>query len=209
VHELLGAADPGAEPGGTEQFMHCVGDLVVRGERYDVDCFAARDRSWRQVRTEDQGGARPMPPVGWSPMYFGQDLVFNQISFEPEDTAPAWSGLFTVPSDAPTHHYAWVYSDGEVREITKVRRDVLEYHPSSYVAIKQEIEAEDEDGRSYRFTGDAIAASAIPAWPNAGFNDSVFRWEDERGRVTHCTYQELWADTYQRAMTQRSRRAPA
>ena len=44
---------------------------------------------------------------------------------------------------------------------------------------------------------------------DAGFNDTVFRWEDDRGRVTHCTYQELWADTYQRAMTQRSRRAPA
>ena len=192
--------DPAREPGGTEQFMHAVGEVVVRGERYDVDCFHARDRSWRQVRKETQGGARPIPPVGWPPMYFGPDLVFNQISFEAPDTNPAWTGIFELPEGAPTHHYAWVYDGTDVHEVVRVRRDVLAYHPTNHVATRQEIEAEDEHGRIYRFSGEAIAVSAITAWPNAGFNDTVYRWQDEQGRVTHCTYQELWADTYQRAM---------
>jgi hypothetical protein len=197
--------DPARSPGGSEQFMRCTGEIVVDGERHAVDCFTPRDRSWRQVRTEQQGGAVPVPPIGWSPMCFGEDLIFNQISIEAPDTDPAWSGLYDVPADRPTHHYAWLYSDGDVRAITRVRRNVLEYHPEMHAALRQEIEAEDEDGRIYRFTGEAIAMAAIPAWPNAGFHDTVYRWEDEQGRVAHCTYQEIWSDKYQRAMNDRAR----
>jgi hypothetical protein len=202
-------ADPARQPGGSEQYMHCVGEVTIRGETFSVDCYAPRDRSWRQVRTEDQGGARRMPPIGWSPMYFGEDLIFNQVSFEPADTDPAWSGLFELPEGAPTHHYAWVYSNGEVREITRVRRNVLAYHPRTHVAIRQEIEAEDEAGQIYRFTGEAIATATVPCWPNAAFNDTVYRWEDETGRVSHGTYQELWNDDYQRAMNERAHRGAA
>lgn len=197
--------DVARSPGGSEQFMHCVGSLQIRGESFDVDCYAPRDRSWRQVRTEPQGGAAPVPPVGWSPMCFGEDLIFNQISIESPDTDPAYDGVYAVPAGRPTHHYAWVYSDGEVREIKSVRRNVLEYHPEMFAALRQEVEAVDASGRSYRFAGEAIAMAAIPAWPNAGFHDSVYRWEDEHGRVTHSTYQEIWSDRYQRAMNQRAR----
>jgi hypothetical protein len=196
----------GGSPGGSEQFMHCVGELVLHGERYEVDCYAPRDRSWRQVRTEQQGGAVAMPPIGWSPMCFGGgDLIFNQVSIEAPDSEPAWKGIYDVPEDRPTHHFAWVYAGGEVREITRVRRSVLAYHPVLHMALKQEIEAQDAGGTIYRFVGEAIAASPIPAWPNAAFFDSVFRWEDEQGRVAHSTYQEIWFDKYQRAMHERAR----
>lgn len=195
--------DPGRSTGGSEQFMHCTGELVVTDRRYDVDCYAPRDRSWRQVRTEAQG-AVVSPPVGWSPMYFGDDLIFNQVGVEAPDTQPAWSGLYDFPADRPTHHFGWVCSNGKVREVVRVRRDVLEYHPVMHAACRQEIEAEDEDGRLYHFRGEAIAMAALPAWPNAGFHDSLYRWEDEQGRVAYCTYQELWFDTYQRWMKARS-----
>ncbi|WP_320671848.1 DUF7064 domain-containing protein [Patulibacter defluvii] len=193
------------EPGGSEQFMHCVGELVLDGERFAVDSYYPRDRSWSQVRTEVQGGQAPIPPVGWSPMCFGEDLIFNQISFESPDADPAWAGHFQIPDGAPTHHFAWVVLDGEVREITHVRREVLEYHPESFMAMRQLVEARDEQGAEYRFSGEAIAAATLPAWPNASFHDSVYRWEDDQGRIAHCTYQELWADRYQRAMKRRFR----
>ena len=194
--------DPARQPGGSEQYMHCVGELTLRGERHAIDCFAPRDRSWRQVRVERQG-AVPVPPVGWSPMYFGPDLIFNQISFEAPDTDPAWEGVYTVPPGRPSHHYAWVVRDGETREITRVRRNVLEYDADIHMAARQEIEAEDEAGDVYRFRGEAIATATLPAWPNASFHDSVYRWEDEQGRVAHATYQEIWFDDYQRAMRER------
>jgi hypothetical protein len=193
--------EPSREPGGTEQFMHMTGELVLHGERHVIDCYAPRDRSWRQIRVEKRG-AVPVPPVGWSPMYFGPDLIFNQISFEPLDTDPAWTGLFEV-GNRPSHHYAWIQLGEETREIVRVRRNVLEYHPTIHLPIRQEIEAQDETGTTYRFTGEAIACASLPAWPNTSFHDSVYRWEDEEGRVAYATYQELWFDTYQRAMKKR------
>lgn len=193
--------DASREPGGTEQFMHMTGELVLHGQRHVVDCHAPRDRSWRQIRVEKRG-AVPVPPVGWSPMYFGPDLIFNQISFEPLDTEPAWAGLYEV-GNRPSHHYAWIQLGDETRAVTRVRRNVLEYHPVIHLPLRQEIEAEDETGATYRFRGEAIACAPVPAWPNVSFHDSVYRWEDGSGRVTHATYQEIWFDTYQRAMKRR------
>lgn len=198
----------GTQPGGSEQFMHMTGRLVLDGTTYPIDCYAPRDRSWRQVRVEKRG-AVPSPPVGWSPMYFGPDLIFNQISFEPLDTDPAWQGLYNV-GDRPSHHFAWVQRSDETRAITSVRRNVLEYHPRLHMALRQEISAVDEKGEEYSFRGEAIAAASIPAWPNCSFRDSVFRWEDPQGRVTHSTYQEIWFDTYHHAMMRRAAQpAPA
>lgn len=186
------------DPGGSEQFMRVTGRLLLNGTEHEVDCFAPRDRSWRQIRVEKRG-AVPSPPVGWSPMYFGPDLIFNQISFEPLDTGPRWAGLYEV-GNRPSHHFAWILRGDESRAITAVRRDVLEYHPVIHMAMRQEITATDERGETYRFHGAAIASASLPAWPNVSFHDSVYRWEDEQGRVTHSTYQEIWFDTYQRAV---------
>jgi len=140
-------------------------------------------------------------------MYFGPDLIFNQISFEPLDTDPAWAGLYDV-GDRPSHHFAWIQRGEETRSINWVRRDVLEYHPRIYLPTRQEITAEDERGEVYRFHGEAIACASLPAWPNTSFHDSVYRWTDEQGRTTHATYQELWFDDYQRRMKHRALAAP-
>jgi hypothetical protein len=185
--------------GGSEQFMHCVGELVLRGQTHAVDCYAARDRSWQQVRVETPG-AVVTPPVGWSPMYFGEDLVFNQISFEALDTRPVWERWFDVAPDRPEHHYAWIQVDGELRAIRRVRRKVHARHPHLYAATRQEIETEDDTGQVFRFRGEAVAMAPIPSWPNAAVRDSVYRWEDEAGRSTYCTYQEMWFAPFQQGM---------
>jgi hypothetical protein len=211
-HVMPGEEDHHASidgPGGTEQIMHCVGALTLHGERFDVDCHAARDRSWRQVRGEDQGGAHPGPPVCWSPMYFGEDLAFNQAGYEAPDTDPAWAELYELPAAAPTHYLGWIYIGGEGRDVTRVHRKVIERHPRLHVALRQEIEAEDESGAVHRFEGRAIAAAAAPAWPNFAFYDTVYRWEDEHGRLSHGTCQEGWMDAFQRAMTNRAAHAAA
>ena len=193
------------EPGGIEQFMHVTGGLTLRGERHEVDCLAVRDRSWLQVRREDPGGAKRTPPVGWTPISFGEELSLNVTSVENRDTKPAWLGLYDVPDGAPTHYSGWISRSGETRGVSRVRRNVLDHHPLQHAALRQELEVEDETGETYRFTGEAIAMSAMHSWPNIAFHDSVYRWTDERGRVTHCTYQEIWYDEYQRAMTARAR----
>lgn len=197
--------DGGTPPGGIEQFMRCTGEVVVRGERFDVDCLAVRDRSWSQIRREDPGGARRHPPLGWTPMSFGEDLSLNATSVEHPDGDPAWAGIYELDPDRPLHHESWIVRDGEPRRVVDVRRTVHARHPRTFMPVRQDLEVTDEAGETLRFTGEAIAISPVHAWPNIAFHDSVFRWTDERGRVTHCTYQEVWYDEFQRAMTARAR----
>ena len=180
----------GLDHGGSEQFMHCTGELRLRGETYAVDCHAVRDRSWNQVRSEEPGGAQPSPPVGWSPAWFGDDLAFNVTGIESRHAPPG----------APAAYYTWLFRQGELVEIAQVRRSVLEYHPVLHSAVRQELELVDAGGRSLHFEGRAIAVAPVYAWPNVAFRDSVHRWEDEQGRVTHCTYQEIFWDRHARKM---------
>ena len=188
--------DPSRVPGGSEQFMHLVGELKLHGESYPVDCYYPRDRSWRQVRVETRNNM-PIPPIGWSPMCFWPDLIFNQICYEAPDTDPAWLGIYDMPADRPTHHFAWLHQGDKTLDIVRVRRNVLERDPRTYAALRQEIEAEDETGAIHRFAGEAIASALAPAWPNVSFHDNVYRWTDEAGRVTYCTFQEIWFEKYQ------------
>lgn len=180
----------GMKPGGSEQTMHCVGKLHLNGRDFDVDCYPARDRSWRQTRTEDD--VPTTPPFSWSPMCFGEDLSFNSVGVEDPNSNPIWEGVYAFPKSKPSHHYGWVVVNGEARNLTTVKRHVSEYHPTLHAATKQTIEAVDEKGQVYRFKGEAVAMANLPAWPNLFFVDSVYCWTDERGRKSYITYQEGW-----------------
>ncbi|WP_040600198.1 DUF7064 domain-containing protein [Patulibacter medicamentivorans] len=203
---LEGGTDPAQLPGGSEQFMHVTGRLTLNGEHHDVDCVSIRDRSWRQLRPEGQGFV-DMPPLGWTPLHFGDDLALNAFSFEPPHTDPAWAGLFDVPVDGPFHQgHPYVIRNGEISPIARVERNVLEYHPQTFQAVRQELLTVEEDGRELRFEGRAVASASLPMWHNIAFVDSVFRWQDELGRVAHNSYQECWFDTYQREIKKRADR---
>ncbi|OCL13592.1 hypothetical protein AOQ84DRAFT_372035 [Glonium stellatum] len=180
----------GQKPGGLEQLMHCVGDLVLNWKHYKIDCYPARDRSWGQVRTEDEV---TFPPIGWSPVCFGKDFCFNQVGIEDyQKNKPDWEGVFQYVKSKPSHHFSWLVRGGtEVRNVVRVHRKVLEYHPELHSAIKQEIELEDNKGERYFLKGEAIAVAQLPSWPNNMFVDSVYRWEDDKGRMTYCTYRRL------------------
>jgi hypothetical protein len=189
-------ADPAQKPGGFEQFMHCTGTLTLNGQTHAIDCYPVRDRSWRQIRTEDEV---IYPPVGWSPMYFGDDLCFNQIGYESHDAAP-WRAAFTMDPAKPAHYFAWLVKNGEARNVPTVNRRVLRYHPDLFTAVEQEITAIDDQGEQYKFHGEAIAMAQLPSWPNNLFFDSIYRWRDAAGRETYCAYQEAWYHRYQRLM---------
>jgi hypothetical protein len=185
--------------GGSEQFMHTTGELVLNGERIEIDCDSIRDRSWHQVRAESLA-ANSHPPILWTPVYFGADLAFNQVGWAHPDTKPIWGSAFDLPHDAPTHHFAWVSRNGEVRNVTKVHRNDLEVHPILLAPTRTEIEAEDECGDTYRITGEAVSITPLPAWPNLASFETLFRWEDAEGRVAYGPGQSVWNSTAQRAM---------
>jgi hypothetical protein len=198
--------EPGTRgPGGSEQFMRVEGEITLDGQTWTMDPYAVRDRSWSQVRTETRGAVN-VPPMAWTPACFDGEMMLNQIGIDAPDTDPAWKELYDVPADAPTHHWAWIAErGGEARGITRVHRNVLEYHPRLHAATKQVMEVEDEAGRTYRFTGEAYAMAAVPGWPNLAAAIGVYRWEDERGRISDQTYQEIAFDRYFREMTRRGR----
>jgi hypothetical protein len=194
-------------PGGSEQFMHCVGELTLRGRTYPIDCNTVRDRSWNQDRNEDRRGRFDIP-VSWTPVYFGDGGYFNQVGFEKADSDPAWAGVLDPPpADYSGALFAWVGKGEEIREIVRVRRNVTELHPTLHFPLAQEIEAEDSEHNVLRMTGRAVAASPIVAWPHAAAYDSVYRWETDGGAVGYGPCQGVWYEGYQHAM--KSRRASA
>lgn len=199
--------DASKAPGGTEQMTHVTGELVLRGRHYDVDCFNPRDRSWRQIRTESRhrrAELPTLPPVGWTPMYFGPDLIFNSAGYVTPSTHPYWEGLYDVDPAKPSHYFAWMMIDGEDRPVTRVTRTVHEIHPFLYSAQKQEVEVEIEGGETFHFTGETTAMCAGAAWYNAAIRIGTSHWVDSGGRECDNTYQEMWFDDiFQRAMNER------
>lgn len=194
----------GQSVGGSEQIMHSVGEIVLDGERFEVDCTDGRDRSWGQIRSEYRDSTNFAPAI-WTPVYY-DDLAFNQVGYEAPDTNPSWEGVFDIPEDQPTHHFAWAFVDGEPREITRVHLDVLERHPVLHMASRFEIEAEDADGGTYAFSAEAVAMTALPTWPQSVLRQALYRWTDERGRIAFNSAQEMWWDQkYTHAMNARVR----
>lgn len=188
------AADPTKRPGGSEQFAHAEGELLLNGTTHRIDSYDCRDRSWGQIRSEARG-TPAVPPVCWTPIYFGEDLIFNQVSMEPADTDPWWTGLYDIPAGAPAHYWAWIQVDGELREIKSVRRDVHRYHPTLFAAAEQTIDVEDATGQTYRFEGAAISMAPLPSWTNSALRQFLVRWTNTAdGRVAINSNQEIWMD---------------
>lgn len=185
--------------GGSEQFMRYTGELRIDADTYAVDSHAARDRSWRQVRAETLA-TNSHPPILWTPVYFDTDFAFNQVGFAAPDTDPLWLDAHHIPLGAPTHHFAWVSVDGEVRDVISVHRRDLELHPITLAPLKTLIEAEDAAGVHYTLRGEAIAHAPLPAWPNIAAYETLFRWEDASGRVAYGPGQSIWNHLSHKAM---------
>ena len=202
-------ANPEMHPGGTEQMMHMTGELVLHGTRYEVDCHNPRDRSWGQVRTElmARRHALPtLPPVGWTPMYFGPDLIFNMAGYVSPSSNPNWAGLYDVDPAKPCHYFAWMIIDGEPVEVTAVTRTAHEMHPQLYSVARQTVEVEIAGGRRFTFHGETTAMCNGVAWPNCAIRVGTSHWVCENdGRECDNTYQEQWFDhVYQKEMNRRA-----
>jgi hypothetical protein len=151
------------------------------------------------VRTE-ASAANAHPPITWTPVYFGPELAFNQVGFSAPDTDPLWRDAFDIPSDSPTHHFAWIAIGDEVRNVVRVHRRDTMIHPLTLAPLCMEIEAEDETGDVHRVSGEAIAFTPVPTWPNLASYETLLRWEDESGRVAHGPGQSIWSSKAQHAM---------
>lgn len=172
-----------------EQPMHVRGQVVLRGEAFEVDCYTVRDRSWGKPRPENN---LRMPPYSWMSGTFGPDLAFNCGVFDQPEGNPEIKGRYELPADKALSG-GWLFRDGHmsrIRQATKrVERDLKLRIPKSI-----EIELVDDTDRSLKVRGTLVASCPWTPWTNIHMTISLMRWECE-GRVNHGDCQEAaWND---------------
>jgi hypothetical protein len=173
-----------------EQPMRVRGTLLLRGQRYEVDCYNVRDRSWGKPRPEDH---LPMAPISWMTGVFGDDFAFNCNVFDQHEENPELKGRFELPREK-TLNGGWVRRDGALSRIVWARKKV-EREPVSCLPLAVELEVKDELGRHTAMRGTLQASCTWQVWANAMFPVSQMRWECE-GRVAYGDCQEAYWNDY-------------
>lgn len=175
-----------------EQPMHATGELILRGKRYDVDCYTIRDRSWGKARPEHN---MSVPPMSWISACFNKDFslccsVFDQAQGNPELAGTA----FDMPAEK-TLCGGWLLKDGKLGWITKIGKSVRR-DPHSQLAQSAELHIADEHGRSVQLQGQLVATCPWQTWGNIMMNICLMKWQCE----THVAYGDLqdamWSDYY-------------
>jgi hypothetical protein len=172
-----------------EQVMRIRGELLLRGKRYDVDCYNVRDRSWGKPRPEV---SMSLPPVGWKTGVFGDDFSFNCTALDDYRLMPEWNGQFAVP-EAQLLNGGWIYSDGEVCAITRCLKRT-ERDPVSLLPTRIAMTMTDSKQRQYQIKGEVLSASDWMAQPVLRWASVSVRWECN-GRSAIGEEQEAqWGD---------------
>lgn len=153
-----------------EQLMHATGRLRLRGQEYDVDCFAVRDRSWGEARPEM---TVPAPPYTWVTGSFGSDFSFNIGAHDDPARDPDWQGLFPVPERV--FKDGWVLIGAEKRRIVNASKTTRRSFPLCQ-PVTHLCEFEDESGDRYRIEGRLIAQSNWAGWSNANVHLGLVEW---------------------------------
>ena len=173
-----------------EQALKVNGELVLRGKRYDVDCYTVRDRSWAKPRPE---GHVPMPPNSWMVGVFNKDFAFSCNMFDQAASSPELLGSSLAVPDEKSVPGGWLWRDGRIGRMVSGRKQIVRL-PGSRIPQYVEFDATDEHGRTVSICGRSVASTAWQPWSNIFMPIVLMRWESE-GMVTHGDCQEgIWND---------------
>lgn len=173
-----------------EQALKVTGELVLRGKRYDVNCYCTRDRSWGKPRPEDN---LPIPPGSWMVGVFNDDFAFSCNIADQASSSPELvnSGI-AVPDDKSLYG-GWLWRDGKLGCAAKAKKRIVR-HPHTRIPTYVEIELTDDMGRTVLIRGTAVASNAWQPWTNIFMPIVMMRWECD-GLVAHGDLQEgIWND---------------
>lgn len=174
-----------------EQPMRVRGTLTLRGERYEVNSFNIRDRSWGKPRPEDN---MPLPPVSWMTGVFNEDFAFNcNVLDQADQNTELQNTRFALPVEK-TLNGGWLRRDGVVARIVRARKRV-EREPGTCLPRVIDLEFEDEKGRTIKARGQLHAACPWQVWPNMIFMVCSMRWDCE-GLTTYGDCQEAYWNDY-------------
>ncbi|WP_018000555.1 hypothetical protein [Paracoccus sp. N5] len=158
---------------------HITGELVLRGKRYDVDCYDCMDHSWSR-RTEVSRRAVAFISACFDDSYGLHMAVPIQLV----DGETVYDGL----------RFGFVVEDGQTYGLVDAR---VGGATQELLPINCWIEATDVRGKVHRMTGSAIAGH-----PYDNFNPShiayqcLMRWETSDGRVGHSELANIFGREY-------------
>ena len=172
-----------------EQPMKVTGELVLRGKRYEVNCYNLRDRSWGKPRQETH---QPFPPYSWVSAVFSPTFALNVGVFDQAENNRELTGAFALPKER-TLAGGWLQRDGKLARLVKVDKRVVRT-PEMVWPERIELDLVDELGRTVQLRGQMHAANSWPLGGNINFTICLIRWECE-GEVTWGDCQEgIWTD---------------
>jgi hypothetical protein len=172
--ELRAVAAPIVRANGKhfEQVMRTRGELVLRGERYDVDGFHVRDRSWGELRPESPA---PSPPYTWVTGVFDDGaLAFNVGSLDDPRRGPHWLDDYEIPASAAFKD-GWITVEGRARRIVEASTLVQRLRGSLRPA-RIELELRDAEDQRYEITGEVMAGLPWGGWHNITCHLGLVRW---------------------------------
>ena len=154
---------------------HTTGELVLRGKRYDVDCYDGMDRSWGP--REEWGGRA----VTWVHVAFGEEFGLHlALTMDLVDGRIVYDQL----------RFGYVHDHGEVHGIVDAS---MEAERVEMIPVSNHIRATDDRGRTYELFGTAVAGSPyyqfIPAY--VCFH-TLMRYQDGDGRVSHAEQGDIF-----------------
>ena len=142
-----------------EQPMKVRGELILRGNRHEVDGFTIRDRSWGKSRQEDN---RRLPPLTTLQGVFSEDFSISSFLFDDVSQEEGFES-FVLPPDKPIPSGSWIYRHGKLGAIIKAKRTV-QRSPDSFHTERMIVELTDNLERRIVMT-----ATTITTWPSYGF----------------------------------------
>lgn len=187
-------SDPMMWPNNThfEQVMKVTGELSLRGNKYDIDCYHIRDRSWGEARLEDP---MPAPPAIWATGVFDENFAFNLTAHDDPELNPIWRDKFDLPADK-TLKFGWLIVDGE--PVTVANAHVLTtYNRNTMIPTNIHMQVTDAKGREFDIHGEVVANCVIGTWLNLRVPVCMTRWTCN-GRIGWGDSQGIqWTDFVQ------------
>jgi len=170
-----------------EQTMKVTGELVLRGKRYEVNCFNVRDRSWGKPRPEEQ---MELSPCSWITGVFNEDFAFGMTVFDHASKNP---GPLALPDDKAMM-YGWVYRDGKLGRVVKASKRAIR-QPRSTKCAGLELQFTDDHGREFNMSSTLVASCPNTNWQNLFIVINLMRWDCD-GLIGYGDNQEGFWTSY-------------
>jgi hypothetical protein len=168
MRPMVSRATPPFNKGHIDQPGRVTGHMVLHGQRYEVDCYAMRDRSWGPRQDGRQ------PKVGYAYGIASPTSAFLSVSIDKSGHDGVAGGF--------------LMRDGEWSRLRDGERQVVRDDRGRPETIT--IRATDELGRPVEAVGSVLSRQVFTAYPSMFCWNSLVRWTFDDG-VCHGEDQDV------------------